>query len=96
VVLGRRRLPLAPVGGGPERVDDAAAAAEDLGGELLVRRRRRGGRGPEQVPEVRRGLLPHGHQLQHHGGRGVQRHGCRCSMLSFLGSTDASARVLLC
>jgi hypothetical protein len=72
LVLGR--LPLAP--GGPERVDDAAAAAEDLGGELLVRRRRRRGRGPEQVPEVRRGLLPHGHQLQDHGGRGVQRHGC--------------------
>jgi hypothetical protein len=85
VVLGRR-LPLAPAGGGgggPERVDDAAAAAEDLGGELLVRCRRRSrGRGPEQVPEVRRGLLPHGHQLQYHCGRGVQRHGCR-SMLAF-------------
>jgi hypothetical protein len=24
---------------------------------------------------VRRGLLHHGHQLQHHGGRGVHRHG---------------------
>jgi hypothetical protein len=70
LVLGR--LPLAAAAGGPERVDDAAAAAEDLGGELLVRRRR--GRGPEQVPEVRRGLLPHGHQLQDHGGGDVQRH----------------------
>jgi hypothetical protein len=76
-------------GGGPERVDDAAAAAEDLGRELLVRRRCSRGRGPEQVPEVRRGLLPHGHQLQDHGGRGVQRHAWRSKLV-------AAMRLLVC
>jgi hypothetical protein len=59
------RLPLLIAAGGRQRGDHAAAAAEDLRSEFLVWRRR--GRRSEQVPEVHRVLLAHGHQLQYHG-----------------------------
>jgi hypothetical protein len=38
---------------------------------------------------LRRGLLPHGHQLQDHGGQGVQRHAWRSKLV-------AAMRLLVC